>query len=139
MSGLGFAVVLGPSSTDPAGTVCTVGLYGPRGGNAPFAVLDARTARHLIDSLTAALAIEGLSNLDALLDDTDHQEATVPASDARTASSARSTSGSLTHDQRATSEAGPAGYARDKARAAARLASQDRAIGEAVNNHPQHP
>lgn len=39
---------------------------------------------------------------------------------ARTASSSRSTSGRLTHDQRATGEAGPAGYVLDRIRALAK-------------------
>lgn len=62
---------------------------------------------------------------------------------ARQISSSRSTSGRLTHDQRATSEAGPAGYARDCARArrtadargvAASIAHGERLRAERVKN-----
>ncbi len=55
MTGFGSSVVMGPSNNDPDGTLCTVGLYGPRGGNAPFAVLDRAGVERLISDLSELL------------------------------------------------------------------------------------
>ncbi len=68
MSGFGSSTVIAPNNNDPAGTVAPVGLYGPRGGNTYFAVLDKAGAEFLIGRLQEQLGepVEDGRMLDAI-------------------------------------------------------------------------